>query len=186
LLPIPLTTGTFIGLFIAQLLLVVTISSAIQRISPAAATALFLLYAALNGVTLSVIFWVYTRASLGSVFFITAGTFAATSVYGYTTKRDLSRYGHLLFMALIGIVIASCVNFFMHSAMLYWAVSYIGVILFVGLTAYDTQALRIVASRTAGDPRLSSRMAIVGSLKLYLDFINLFLFLLRIMGNRRD
>ncbi len=186
LLPIPMNLEVFIGLFVAELVLVVTISSAINRISPIAATALFLLYAALNGVMLSVIFWVYTRASLGSVFFITAGTFAATSVYGYTTKRDLSRYGHLLFMALIGIVIATLVNIFWHNPIFYWAVSYLGVFLFIGLTAYDTQKLRTIAAQTGNNPRMAARLAIIGSLNLYLDFINLFLFLLRIMGDRKQ
>jgi uncharacterized protein len=186
MLPIPLTLGTFLVLFVVQLLLVVTISGAINRIGPAAATALFLLYAALNGVTLSVIFWAYTQSSLASAFLITAGTFAAMSVFGYTTRRDLTRFGSLLFTVLIGIVIASVVNIFLRSPFLYWIVSYGGVLLFVALTAYDTQALKMIAAQSAGNPRMASRLAIVGSLRLYLDFINLFLFILRIMGNRRD
>jgi len=184
--PIPLTLGTFFVLVVVQLLLVVSISGAINRIGPAAATALFLLYAALNGVTLSVIFWVYTKSTLTSAFLISASTFGAMSVYGYTTRRDLTRLGSLLFAALLGIVIASVVNMFMHSPMLYWLISYGGVILFIGLTAYDTQKLKLIAVQTAGNPRMASRMAIVGSLQLYLDFINLFLFILRIMGNRRN
>ncbi len=186
MLPIPVTMGTFLVLFVVQLLLVVTISGAINRIGPTAATALFLLYAALNGVTFSVLFKAYSLPSLTSAFLITAGTFAAMSVYGYTTRRDLTRFSSLLFAALIGIVIASVVNMFLHSPMLYWLVSYGGVILFIALTAYDTQALKIIAAQTAGNPRMASRMAVVGSLRLYLDFINLFLFILRIMGNRRN
>jgi hypothetical protein len=183
--PIPLTLGTFVVLVVVQLLLVVTISGAINRIGPAAATALFLLYAALNGVTLSVIFLVYAHSTLTSAFLVSAGTFGAMSVYGYTTRRDLTRLGSLLFAALLGIVIASVVNMFMHSPMLYWLISYGGVILFIALTAYDTQKLKLIAIQTASNPRMASRMAIVGSLQLYLDFINLFLFILRIMGNRR-
>jgi len=186
LLPFQLTGGTFLILFVLQLLLVVSISGAINRIGPAAATALFLLYAALNGVTFSVLFKAYSLPSLTSAFLVTAGTFGAMSVYGYTTRRDLTRFGSLLFAALIGIVIASVVNMFLHSPMLYWLVSYGGVILFIGLTAYDTQKLKLIAVQTAGNPQMASRMAIVGSLQLYLDFINLFLFILRIMGNRRN
>jgi FtsH-binding integral membrane protein len=186
LLPFQLTGGTFLILFVLQLLLVVSISGAINRIGPAAATALFLLYAALNGVTFSVLFKAYSLPSLTSAFLVTAGTFGAMSIYGYTTRRDLTRFGSLFFAALIGIVIASVVNMFLHSPMLYWLVSYGGVILFIGLTAYDTQVLKIYAAQTAGNPHMASRLAIVGSLRLYLDFINLFLFILRIMGNRRN
>jgi len=186
-LPMPHTLGSSLFLFVIEILLVIAISGAVNRIGPVAATALFLLFAAINGLMLASIFWVYTKSSLGSAFFITAGTFAAMSVYGYTTRRDLTRLGSLLFMALIGIVIASVVNFFLlHSPVFYWLVSYGGVLLFVALTAYDTQKLKLIAVQTAGNPRMASRMAIVGSLSLYLDFINLFLFILRIMGNRRQ
>jgi FtsH-binding integral membrane protein len=185
-LPIPLNLGTFAVLFILQIVLVMAISGAINRISPTVATAMFLLYAALNGITLSVIFYVYKSSSIASAFFITSGTFAAMSIYGYTTRRDLTRLGSLLFTALIGIVIASVVNLFMHSPMLYWIVNYVAVLVFVGLTAYDTQALKIIAVQTASNQRLASRMAIVGSLKLYLDFINLFFLILQIMNDRRN
>jgi FtsH-binding integral membrane protein len=171
--------------FIVEMVLVVTISSAINRISAPMAIALFMLYSALNGIVLSVLFMIYTRASLGGTFIITAGAFGAMSVYGYTTKRDLTRIGSFLFMGLIGIILASVVNFFWHNPMLYWLISYAGVLIFVGLTAFDTQRLRYIASQTENDPRLASRMAVVGSLTLYLDFINLFLMLLRVMGNRR-
>jgi FtsH-binding integral membrane protein len=175
-----------IGLVIAQLVLVVTISRAVNRISASAATGLFLLYSALNGLMFSVLFLVYPLVTLGSTFLVTAGTFGAMSLYGYVTKRDLTRLGSILFMALIGVVLASLVNMFVHSSGLYWIVSYLGVLVFVGLTAYDTQKLKYIASQTANNPAMANRMAVVGSLILYLDFINLFLFLLRIMGNRRQ
>jgi FtsH-binding integral membrane protein len=172
--------------FVVEVGLVMTIASAINRIGAGVATALFLVYAAVNGFVLSVLVLHYTAASLGSTFAVTAGTFGAMSLYGYVTKRDLTRLGSLLFMALIGVILASLVNMFLRSPMLYWGITYLGVLVFVGLTAYDTQRLRVVATQTAGDPRLASRMAIVGSLVLYLDFINLFLLLLRLMGNRRQ
>jgi FtsH-binding integral membrane protein len=176
----------FLVAIVAELVLVVAISSAINRISAGVATVLFLLYAALNGFVFSVLLLHYTLASLGSTFAVTAGTFGAMSLYGYVTKRDLTRLGSLLFMALIGVILASLVNLFLQSPMLYWGTTYLGVLIFVGLTAYDTQRLRVLAVQTSGDPRLASRMAIVGSLVLYLDFINLFLTLLRLMGNRRN
>lgn len=182
LLPIPMTSGIFLLLVVVELVLVFTISGAINRISATAATALFLLYSALNGVTLSGIFLLYAHATLTSTFLITAGTFAAMSIVGYTTKIDLTRFGSLLFAALIGIVLASVVNLFWHNAGLYWAISYLGVLLFVGLTAFDTQRLKYIAAQTGNTPALAHRMAIVGSLMLYLDFLNLFLFLLQIMG----
>ena len=135
---------------------------------------------------MSVLFFAYSLPTLGSTFIVTAGTFGATSLYGYVTKRDLTRLGSLLFMALIGLVIASFVNIFMHSSALYWLVSSAGVLIFVGLTAFDTQRLKIMAMQNAGNPAMASRLAIVGSLQLYLDFVNLFIFLLRIMGDRRN
>lgn len=172
-------------LFIAEIGLVIAISSAINKISAGVATALFLLYSALNGLTLSVIFLVYTQGSLASTFIVSAGMFGAMSLYGMTTKRDLTQLGSLLFMALIGLIIASVVNMFWANSTLYWIVTYAGVFIFVGLTAYDTQKLRMIAFQTGDNPALASRLAISGSLMLYLDFINLFLFLLRIMGKRR-
>jgi FtsH-binding integral membrane protein len=172
-------------LVIAELGLVFTISAAINRISATAATALFLVYSALNGLTLSAIFIVYTQASLAGAFIVTAGMFAAMSAFGYFTRIDLTRFGALLFMALIGLVIASVVNMFWANSTLYWIVTYAGVFIFVGLTAYDTQKLRIIAAQTENDPRLAARLSVNGALMLYLDFLNLFLFLLRIMGDRR-
>ena len=167
---------------IAELGLVFGISAGMNRLSPAVATALFMLFAALNGLTLSVIFLVYAHSTLASTFFITAGTFGITSLYGMVTKRDLTRLGSLLFMALIGIVLASLVNFFVQSTALQWIISYVGVILFIGLTAYDTQRLKAMAMQTQSDSTAAARASVYGALILYLDFLNLFLFLLQIFG----
>jgi len=177
---------TFFGLIIAQLGLVFVISGMVNRLSGSLATGLFMLYSALTGLTLSSIFLAYTQSSIASTFVVSAGMFGAMSVYGYTTKRDLSRLGSLLFMALIGIVLASLVNIWLKSTALTWAVTYIGVVVFVGLTAYDTQKLKAMGEQLNPDDRDSFRKySIVGALTLYLDFINLFLMLLRILGNRR-
>ncbi|MBF4901004.1 Bax inhibitor-1/YccA family protein, partial [Cronobacter sakazakii] len=155
-------------------------------LSPAVATALFMLYSALTGLTLSSIFLVYTYASIASTFVVTAGMFGVMSLYGYTTKRDLSGWGNILFMALIGLIIASLVNFWLKSTALMWAVTYIGVIVFVGLTAYDTQKLKALGEQIdVNDHGNLRKYSILGALTLYLDFINLFLMLLRIFGNRR-
>jgi uncharacterized protein len=177
--------GTLVILIIAELALVWILSASIQKINATVATAMFLVYSALNGLTLSSIFMVYKMPSIAGAFVVTAGMFAAVSVYGFMTKRDLSGLGGMLFMALIGLILASIVNIFFASETLYWIVTYAGVLIFVGLTAYDTQKLRMYAIQTANDPAMSARMAIYGALNLYLDFINLFLFILRIMGNRR-
>jgi hypothetical protein len=177
--------GMLIVLFVVEIGLVVVISSAIRRISAGVATALFMLYAAINGITLSILFLVYAQESLAGTFFVTAGTFAAVSVYGYVTKTDLSRMGSFLFMALIGLIIATVVNIFVASSALYWITSYAGVLIFVGLTAWDTQKLRMIAIATENDPAMAARLSVTGALALYLDFINLFLFLLRFMGKRR-
>ncbi|MEB5921255.1 Bax inhibitor-1/YccA family protein [Franconibacter daqui] len=177
---------TFFGLIIAQLAVVFVLSGLVHRLSPAVATALFMLYSALTGLTLASIFLVYTYASIASTFVVTAGMFGAMSLYGYTTKRDLSGFGNMLFMALIGILIASLVNFWLKSTALMWAVTYIGVIVFVGLTAYDTQKLKnLGAEIDVNDRGHLRKYSILGALTLYLDFINLFLMLLRIFGNRR-
>jgi len=178
-------SGLYWALLIAELLLVLALSALINRISPATAALLFIGYSLLNGLTLSVIFLVYTAASLASTFFVTACTFGAMSLYGYTTKRDLSTIGNLCFMGLIGVVIASIVNIFFANPALYWAVTYIGVLVFVGLTAYDTQKIKQMAyAADMTDPSVR-KLAIIGALHLYLDFINLFLLLLRLMGRRR-
>ncbi|MBT9433392.1 Bax inhibitor-1/YccA family protein [Candidatus Sodalis endolongispinus] len=177
---------TFFGLIIAQLALVFVISGMVNRLSGAVATSLFMLYSALTGLTLASIFIVYTATSIASTFVVTAGMFGAMTLYGYTTKRDLSSFGNLLFMALIGIVLASLVNIWLKSTALMWAVTYIGVVVFVGLTAYDTQKLKNMGAQLSLDNKDQFRKySIVGALSLYLDFINLFLMLLRIFGNRR-
>ena len=176
----------FFGLIIGELVLVFTISARVHKMQASTATSLFVLYAALNGATLSAIFLIYTSSSITSTFFICAATFIASSIYGMVTKRDLTSMGQFMFMGLIGIVIASVVNLFVRSSGMSLIVSYIGVVVFVGLTAYDTQKLRTMAlSQPAGiDSGTVRKGAILGALTLYLDFINLFLMLLRILGNR--
>ena len=171
----------FYGLILGELGLVLVLSGAIARLSATAATLLFLGYSALNGVTLSVIFLVYTADSIASTFVITAGMFGAMSAYGYLTRRDLTSWGSFLFMGLIGVVIASLVNIFLHSTAVSWVVSAIGVIVFTGLTAYDTWKIKALATQGVG----GRKPAILGALTLYLDFINLFLMLLRFAGDRR-
>lgn len=176
----------FFGLIIVELVLVFTISARVHKMQPTTATSLFVLYAALNGVTISAIFLIYTKSSITSTFFICAATFVASSIYGMVTKRDLTSMGQFMFMGLIGIIIASVVNLFVRSSGMSLIVSYIGVVVFVGLTAYDTQKLRTMAlSQPDGlDAGTIRKGAILGALALYLDFINLFLMLLRILGNR--
>lgn len=176
----------FFGLIIGELALVFSISARVQKMQASTATSLFVLYAALNGATLSAIFLIYTRSSITSTFFICAATFVASSIFGMATKRDLTSMGQFMFMGLIGIVIASVVNLFIHSSGMSLIISYIGVIVFVGLTAYDTQKLKTMAlSQPDGlDGGTIRKGAILGALTLYLDFINLFLMLLRILGSR--
>jgi hypothetical protein len=137
-----------------------------------------------NGMTLSFIFLVYTTASISSTFFITAGVFGGMAAYGYFTKRDLTSWGSLLVMGLFGIILASIVNIFLHSETIYWAITYIGVIIFVGLTAYDTQKVKLMAE-SGGDEETRNKGAVLGALSLYLDFVLLFIYLLRIFGKRR-
>ena len=169
---------------LAPLGLVMLLSFGINRLSARTALTVFFVYAALVGLSLASIFLVYTHASITRVFFISAATFGATSLYGYTTQRDLTRVGSFMLMGLIGLIIASVVNIFLHSTRLDWAISVIGVIVFVGLTAYDTQRIREMYD-VNDDGTISGRKAVMGALRLYLDFINLFLMLLRIFGNRR-
>jgi FtsH-binding integral membrane protein len=171
----------FFGLIFGELGLVITISRAINKLGASMASLLFILYAALNGITMSVIFAIYTAESITSTFVITAATFGTMSAYGYLTKRDLTRWGSFLFMGLIGVVIASLVNIFTRSSSAAWIISAVGVIVFTGLTAYDTWKIKAMA--TAGAE--GRKPAILGALTLYLDFINLFLMLLRLLGNRR-
>ncbi|HVC52470.1 MAG TPA: Bax inhibitor-1/YccA family protein [Stellaceae bacterium] len=170
---------------LAPLGLVMLLSFGINRMSATAAQAVFWLYAGLMGVSMASIFLVFTGASIARVFFITAGTFAAMSLYGYTTQRDLSRIGSFLFMGLIGIVIASLVNLFVGSSALQFAISVIGVVVFTGLTAWDTQQIKEMYYE--GDyGEVASKKAVLGALRLYLDFINLFMMLMQLMGARRD
>ena len=178
----------FFILIIGELGLVFFLSARIEKIQAGTASMLFYGYAILNGLTLSVIFLAYTRTSIAGTFFITAGMFAAMAVYGTVTKRDLSGFGSFLMMGLVGIIIASIVNFFLHSSSLYWAISFIGVFIFTGLTAYDVQQIKNMGERgilEQGEEAIK-KGSIMGALRLYLDFINLFLMLLRFFGASRD
>ena len=175
----------FYGLLISELLLVIYLTSAINRLSQSMAITVFLVYSLLNGLTMSVIFLVYTSSSIATTFYVTAGTFAAMSAYGYYTKKDLTSIGNMAIMGLIGIIIASIVNMFLKNEMMYWIITYLGVAIFVGLTAYDTQKLKDIGSKGFSNEESMEKLSILGALTLYLDFINLFLFLLRIFGNRR-
>jgi hypothetical protein len=168
----------------APLLFVFGLSAAVQRLQPATARLIFLAFAAVMGLSLSSIFIVYTGQSIARTFFVTAASFGALSLYGYTTKRDLSGMGSFLFMGLIGIILASIVNIFLGSTAMQFAISVIGVLIFAGLTAYDTQRLKNMYDVVAHDSVAAGRASIIGALQLYLDFINLFMFLLQFMGNR--
>lgn len=174
----------FWGLIIAEFGLVVWLSAAINRLSLSVATLMFVAYSVINGATLSVIFLAFTMSSITKVFFITAGTFGAMAAIGYTTKKDLSGMGKFLLMALIGLIIASVVNIFMRSTGLELIVSYIGVLVFAGLTAYDTQKIKQMLMAAEDTGETAQKIALLGALSLYLDFINLFLYLLRIFGRR--
>ncbi|MBS1537879.1 MAG: Bax inhibitor-1/YccA family protein [Bacteroidetes bacterium] len=175
----------FYGLLIAEFGCVSYLVSVIGKISSNTAIAVFLGYAALNGLTLASIFYVFTSESISTTFFVTAGTFGVMSAYGYFTKSDLTTFRNLAFMGLIGLIIASVVNYFFQNEMLYWLTTYAGILIFVGLTAYDTQKIKemnIIGNQYTEE---DSKEAILGALTLYLDFINLFLFLLRIFGRRK-
>ena len=176
----------FYGLIIAELAMVFYLSARVQKMQASTATALFVFYAALNGATLSFIFLVYTKSSIASTFFVCAATFVACSIYGMVTKRDLTSMGGFLTMGLFGIIIASVVNMFIRSSGMSLIISYVGVLVFVGLTAYDTQKLKNMAMTQPDglEAGVVRKGAIMGALSLYLDFINLFLMLLRILGNR--
>ena len=176
----------FWGLIIAEFGLVIGISGAINKLSAVTATLLFVLYSIVNGATLSVIFMAYTMSSIASVFFITAGLFGVMAFIGYTTKTDLTSIGKILFMALIGIILATIVNLFVGSSMLNMIVSYVGVVIFTGLTAYDSQKIKNMLYNADSMDEGMQKIALLGSLTLYLDFINLFLMLLRIFGGNRD
>lgn len=175
----------FWGILIAMVAMAWIIPAKLDTMAPGAVIGLFCLYSALMGVWLAPIFFVYTSSSIAYTFFITAGTFGAMSVYGYFTKSDLSKMGTYLMMALFGLIIAIVVNIFLHSDTLGWIISIVGVLLFTGLTAWDTQQVKRLAAANL-DPQLADKLATMGALNLYLDFINLFLFLLRIFGGNRD
>lgn len=167
-----------------ELAIVIGVSAAINKLSLPVATLLFVLYSVINGALLSSIFLIYTTSSIATVFFITAGTFAAMSIYGYTTKTDLTSMGKLLMMAVIGLIIATVANLFMKSSGLEMIISYAGVLIFVGLTAYDTQKIKEMCLQAPDASETMQKYALLGALSLYLDFINLFIYLLRIFGRR--
>lgn len=175
-------SGGGLLLALVEIGIVIWLSRSIRTISASTAVLGFLVFSALNGLTTSWIFLRYTQASIASTFFITAMTFAGVSVYGWVTRQDLTSVGSFCFMALIGVIVASLVNFFFRSPVFYWIISYCGVAVFIGLTAYDTQRLKAVHQSMANAPE---QLAIVGALMLYLDFINMFLFLLQLFGRRR-
>ena len=175
----------FLGLVVVQLGMVVYLSARIEKMSAMTATLVFVGYSALTGLTLSLVFLVYTAASLATTFFVTAGTFGLMTAYGLITRRDLSGLGGFLVMGLIGMILASVVNMFLNNSTVYWITTYIGIFIFVGLTAYDTQKIRQMGGLALEGGEVEQKGAIMGALRLYLDFINLFLLLLRVMGNRR-
>lgn len=172
------------GLFIAEIAIVLVLGARITKMSSTAAAGLFYLFAVINGLSLTPIFAIYTGASIAKTFFICAGTFGAMSVYGYTTKKDLSRMGSLLIMALFGLIICSIVGMFWHNSAFEWIISFAGVAIFIGLTAWDTQQIKRMAEVMPASS--VSHLATIGALNLYLDFINLFLYLLRFFGSSRD
>ncbi len=178
-----LGTGLYFVLFLVELGLVFYLSMRITKMSTGAAAFSFLAYSLLNGLTLSAIFFIYTHATIFNAFFGAAVMFGAMAVYGAVTKRDLTSWGSFFMMGLLGIVVMSLINFFLHSPAIHWAVSFIGVFIFLGLTAYDNQKLKSYAH--AGTGTMQGNLAIYGALALYLDFINLFLMLLRLFGDRR-
>lgn len=175
----------FFGLLIAELLLVVCISMALHKLTLAQATLLFIVYALINGITMSFLLLLYTEESISTVFLITAGTFGIMSLWGYTTGTDLSSMGKLLTMALIGLILATIVNVFLQNSTMMLIISYVGVIVFVGLTTYDTQKIKVMLSEANEENEEYQKIALLGALSLYLDFINLFIYLLRIFGSRK-
>jgi FtsH-binding integral membrane protein len=179
-------TVLFYGLMIGELGLVLVLSAWIAKMEVSTAKFAFLFYAALTGVTLSVVYLAYTAQSIASTFFLTAGLFGIMSAYGYLTKTDLTTMGNLCFMGLIGIILASVVNFWLQSPAIMWATTYIGILVFTGLTAYDSQKIKAMYDASSDGTDVETKSAILGALALYLDFINLFLSLLRATGRRRS
>lgn len=174
------------GLIGAELLLVIMLSARIHKMSLTTATLMFIIYSVLNGAVLSSVFIVYTMSSIATTFFVCAATFGVMSLYGAVTKKDLSSFGKMLFMALIGLIIAGVVNIFVGNSVLHLVISVIGVLIFVGLTAYDTQKIKMMLSQFDMADENAQKVAVIGALTLYLDFVNLFLHLLRLLGNNRD
>ena len=182
-----MSRGAFWLLIIAELALVFILSARLMKMSFATAGIMFAVYSVLNGVTMSFIFIAYTQSSIATAFFVTAGMFSAMSFVGFTTKKDLSSFGSFFMMALIGLIIATVVNIFLHNSVLYWIITYVGVLLFVGLTAYDTQRIKHLISQYGDEVNDNTqKLALMGSLMLYLDFINLFLYILRLFGSNRE
>lgn len=177
--------GVFFGLLIGEVVLVLILTACIRKMSFTVATVMFIVYSIVNGATMSVYLLVYTMESVASTFFITAGMFGTMAFIGATTKKDLSSWGSLLLMALVGLLIATIVNIFVASTTLYWIITYVGVILFVGLTAYDVQFVKRTISMQEEINDDSKKIALLGALSLYLDFINLFIYLLRILGKKK-
>lgn len=177
--------GILFFMFIGQILLVGSLAGWINKMSSQTATIIFVVYSILTGITFSSLFFVYTTGSLATTFLITGGMFALMSIYGWTTGNDLTKFGSLLFMLLIGLIVASIINIFLGSTMLYWIATYVGVFIFTGLIAYDTQKLKNMGAYVQEGTEEHRKGAIMGALSLYLDFINLFLMLLRIFGSRR-
>ena len=169
---------------LAPLILVIVMSARLDRMSKGTMTAIFVLYSVLMGMSLSFIFLAYSSAVIVKTFLITAGMFGVMAVAGFTTKTDLTKFGRIMFMGLIGLIIATLVNFFTKSAMFDYVISFIGVLIFTGLTAYDVQKLKQIGAADMGENDTMTKIAIYGALSLYLDFINLFLYLLRIFGSR--
>lgn len=176
----------FYGIMIAELGLVLVLSAWVSKMEVSTAKFAFLFYAALTGVSMSVVYLVYTSQSIASTFFLTAGLFGIMSAYGYMTKTDLTTMGNICFMGLIGIILASVVNIWLHSPAIMWATTYIGILIFTGLTAYDSQKIKAMYDASSDGTDIETKSAILGALALYLDFINLFLSLLRATGRRRD
>ena len=172
------------GLLIGEIVMVIALSAALNKLSNIGATLLFYAYSILNGLTLSCIVLVYTSASIVMTFAIAAGVFATMAIYGYVTKNDLTKFGSFMTMALFGLIICIVVNMFMHSSTMEWIISFAGVVIFIGLTAWDVQKIKRMAMMT--DYNNASKLATIGALSLYLDFVNLFLYLLRFFGNSRD
>jgi len=177
----------FFGAMIAELVFVIVLSARVMRMAPMTAVAVFLAYAALNGITMSLVFIIYTSSSIAITFFVTACLFGAMSIVGYTTTVDLTRLGGFLLMALIGLIIGSIANIFFNNSVLYWIITFAGIAIFIGLTAYNTQRIKrmTLSALQQGDTLMEQRIGIIGALSLYLDFVNLFLMLLRLSGRRK-